>query len=64
MSTHFRRISHAVIAENLNGGSRDEFLNGETFRSMRGLEMLAERWRVHCDLYRDSLQPIEIGAPL
>jgi hypothetical protein len=51
-------------AENLNGGSRDEFLNGETFCSMRGLEMLAERWRVHCGLDRDSLQPIEIGAPL
>lgn len=25
--------------------------------------MLAERWRVHCDLERDSLQSIEIGAP-
>jgi hypothetical protein len=48
----------------LNGGSRDEFLNGETFCSMREVEMLAERWRVHCDLDRDSLQPIGIGAPL
>ena len=52
------------IAENLNGGLRDEFLNGETFSSMREVKMLVERWRVHYDLDRRSLQPIEIGAPL
>jgi len=31
---------------------------------MQEIEMLAERWRVHGNLDRDSLQPIEPGAPL
>lgn len=31
---------------------------------MREIEMLAKRWRDHCNLDRDSLQPIEPGASL
>jgi hypothetical protein len=31
---------------------------------MREIEMLAEDWRVHSNLERDSLQLLEIGASL
>jgi hypothetical protein len=30
---------------------------------VREFEKLMERRRVHCDLDRDSLQPIGVGAP-
>ena len=35
-----------------NSKLRDEFLNGETFYSMKELRVLAERWRVHYNTIR------------
>ena len=38
--------------ESFNSKLRDEFLNGEIFYSLRELEVLAERWRVHYNTRR------------
>ena len=34
-------------AESFNSKLRDEFLNGELFYSLKEVQVLAERWRVH-----------------
>jgi putative transposase len=38
--------------ESFNSKLRDEFLNGESFYSMKELRVLAERWRVHYNTER------------
>jgi hypothetical protein len=38
--------------ESFNSKLRDEFLNGETFYSMKEIRVLAERWRVHYNTVR------------
>jgi putative transposase len=38
--------------ESFNSKLRDEFLNGEIFYSLKELQVLAERWRVHYNTVR------------
>jgi putative transposase len=38
--------------ESFNSRLRDEFLNGETFYSMKEIRVLAERWRIHYNTVR------------
>jgi transposase InsO family protein len=38
--------------ESFNSKLRDEFLNGEIFYSLKELQVLAERWRVHYNTIR------------
>jgi transposase InsO family protein len=38
--------------ESFNSKLRDEFLNGEIFYSMREIQVLAERWRIHYNTIR------------
>ena len=38
--------------ESFNSKLRDEFLNGEIFYSMKEVQVLAERWRVHYNTVR------------
>ena len=41
--------------ERFNSKLRDEFLNGEIFYSLKEVQVLAERWRVHYDAIRPTL---------
>ena len=38
--------------ESFNSKLRDEFLNGEIFYSLKEMQVLAERWRVHSNTIR------------
>jgi transposase InsO family protein len=38
--------------ESFNNKLRDEFLNGEIFYSLKEIQVLAERWRVHYNTVR------------
>ncbi len=38
--------------ESFNSKLRDEFLNGEIFYSLKEVQVLAERWRVHYNTVR------------
>jgi putative transposase len=38
--------------ESFNSKLRDEFLNGEIFYSLKEVQVLAERWRVHYNTIR------------
>ena len=40
------------ICESFNSKLRDEFLNGEIFYSLKEVQVLAERWRVHYNTIR------------
>ena len=41
--------------ERFNSKLRDEFLNGEIFYSLKEVQVLAERWRVHYNTIRPTL---------
>jgi putative transposase len=46
-----RRCSSGYC-ESFNSKLRDEFLNGEIFYSLKEVQVLAERWRVHYNTVR------------
>ena len=46
-----------VFCESFNSKLRDEFLNGEIFYSLKEVQVLAERWRVHYNTIRPHSSP-------
>jgi len=49
--------------ESFNSKLRDEFLNGEIFYSLKEVQVLAERWRVHYNTVRPLLAGLSTTSP-
>jgi transposase InsO family protein len=47
-----QHANHVWSCESFNSKLRDEFLNGEIFYSLKEVQVLAERWRVHYNTIR------------
>ena len=45
-------LADTGYCESFNSKLRDEFLNGEIFYSLKEVQVLAERWRVHYNTVR------------
>jgi putative transposase len=48
--------------ESFNSKLRDEFLNGEIFYSLKDVQVLAERWRVHDNTLRPHAPEVWLAA--
>jgi len=48
--------------ESFNNKLRDKFLNGEIFCSIKGLRVLAERWRLHYNTDRPVVHPAKLDT--